>query len=106
RTVNDSNLILPAGDVKIGPVDYSLYTNSQLPNTAEINHLPLKTVGNASVLVQDVGKAMDAHGIQTNIVRVDGQPSVYLPILKQGGGRNHEHHGTAWSRARIFPFDR
>jgi multidrug efflux pump subunit AcrB len=88
RTVNDSNLILPAGDVKIGPVDYNLYTNSQLPNTAEINRLPLKTVGNASVLVQDVGKAMDAHGIQTNVVRVDGQPSVYLPILKQGGDTN------------------
>lgn len=88
RTVNDSNLILPAGDVKIGPIDYNLYTNSQLPNAAEINHLPLKTVNDASVLVQDVGKAMDAHEIQTNIVRVDGQPSVYLPILKQGGDTN------------------
>ncbi|HET7206467.1 MAG TPA: efflux RND transporter permease subunit [Terriglobales bacterium] len=88
RTVNDSNLILPAGDVRIGPIDYNLYTNSQLPSTQEINHLPLKTVGNASVLVQDVGKAMDAHSIQTNVVRVDGQPSVYLPILKQGGDTN------------------
>src|SRR5215470_16792706 len=88
RTVNDSNLILPAGDVKIGPIDYDLYTNSQLPNAKEINRLPLKTVGNASVLVEDVGKAMDAHEIQTNVVRVDGQPSVYLPILKQGGDTN------------------
>ncbi len=88
RTVNDSNLILPAGDVKIGPIDYNLYTNSQLPSTSEIDHLPLKTVGSASVLVQDVGKAMDAHEIQTNVVRVDGQPSVYLPILKQGGDTN------------------
>lgn len=88
RTVNDSNLILPAGDVKIGPYDYNLYTNSQLPNASEIDHLPLKTVGNASVLVQDVGKAMDSHEIQTNVVRVDGQPSVYLPILKQGGDTN------------------
>ncbi len=88
RTVNDSNLILPAGDVKIGPIDYNLYTNSQLPNTREINSLPLKTVGNASVLVQDVGKALDSHEIQTNVVRVDGQPSVYLPILKQGGYTN------------------
>jgi HAE1 family hydrophobic/amphiphilic exporter-1 len=40
------------------------------------------------VLVQDVGKAMDAHEIQTNVVRVDGQSSVYLPILKQGGDTN------------------
>src|SRR6202140_210681 len=88
RTVNDSNLILPAGGVKIGPIDYNLYTNSHLPSTEEIDHLPLKTVGNASVLVRDVGKALDAQSIQTNVVRVDGQPSVYLPILKQGGDTN------------------
>src|SRR5215813_2869832 len=88
RTVNSANLILPAGDVKIGPVDYNLYTNSQVPTTAQINDMPLKTVGAASVLVRDVGNAKDAQQIQTNIVRVDGQRSVYLPILKQGGDSN------------------
>src|SRR5450432_4457184 len=60
RSINDSNLILPAGDVRIGPVDYSLYTNSQLPSTKEINALPLKTVDGASVLVADIGRAKDA----------------------------------------------
>ena len=50
--------------------------------------MPLKTVGQSSVMVADVGKAVDAQAIQTNIVRVDGQPSVYLPILKQGGDTN------------------
>ncbi len=88
RTVNESNLILPAGDVKIGPVDYNLYSNSQAPTAKFINSMPLKTVGQASVLVGDVGKAVDANAIQTNIVRVDGQASVYLPILKQGGDTN------------------
>src|SRR5215470_18027498 len=88
RTVNESNLILPAGDVKIGPIDYNLYTNSQVPTADEINQMPIKTVGQASVLVGDVGQAKDAQQIQTNIVRVDGQRSVYLPILKQGGDTN------------------
>jgi len=88
RTVNDSNLILPAGDVRIGPKDFNIYTNSQLPTTEEINRLPLKTKGNAQVLVADVGYARDADAIQTNIVRVDGQRSVYLSILKQGGNSN------------------
>src|SRR5580700_3781269 len=46
RSVNDSNLILPAGDVQIGPRDYNIYANSQIPTPAEINRLPLKTVGN------------------------------------------------------------
>ncbi|MGZ4789556.1 MAG: efflux RND transporter permease subunit, partial [Terriglobales bacterium] len=85
RTVNQSNMILPAGDVRIGPKDFNIYTNSQLPSTEEINRLPLKTVGNASVLVGDVGHAIDAAQIQTSVVRVDGQRSVYLPVLKQGG---------------------
>ncbi len=88
RTVNEANLILPAGDVKIGPFDYNLYANSQVDEIKDINRLPLKTVGNATVLVADVGKAVDASQIQYNVVRVDGQPSVYLPVLKQGGDAN------------------
>src|SRR5260370_35019135 len=88
RSVNESNLILPAGDAQIGPLDYNIYTNSQLSNIQEIDSLPLKTVGEASVKVGDIGFAQDAQQIQTNIVRVDGQRSVYLPVLKQGGDTN------------------
>ena len=88
RAVNDSNLILPAGHVVIGPFDYSLYTNSQVDSISEINQLPLKTVGGASVMVADIGQARDAAQIQNSVVRVDGQRSVYLPILKQGGDVN------------------
>jgi hydrophobic/amphiphilic exporter-1 (mainly G- bacteria), HAE1 family len=88
RSVNDSNLILPAGDVKIGPFDYSLYTNSQLNTVDEINQLPLKMVAGPPVLVGDVGQAKDGAQIQTSVVRIDGQRSVYLPVLKQGGDAN------------------
>ncbi len=88
RSVNDSNLILPAGDVRIGPKDYNIYANSQVPTPQLINDLPLKSVGNASVMVGDVGKAEDSGTLQTNIVRIDGQRSVYVPVLKQGGDSN------------------
>ena len=88
RTVNEANLILPAGDVKIGPFDYNVYANSQINQMKDINLLPLKTVGQASVLVADVGNAKDASQIQYNIVRINGQPSVYLPVMKQGGDAN------------------
>ena len=88
QAVNDSNLILPAGDVRIGNRDYNIYANSQVPNAEEINRIPLKTVGLGSVMVADVGHAEDAGAIQTNIVRIDGQHSVYIPVLKQGGNSN------------------
>jgi multidrug efflux pump subunit AcrB len=88
RAVNDSNLILPAGDVRIGPLDYNIYCNSQIEKIDDINRIPLKTVGQSSVLVADVGVAKDASQIQNCIVRVDGQKSVYLPVLRQGGDAN------------------
>ncbi len=55
RSVNDANLILPAGDVQIGPLDYNIYTNSQLSTVKEINNLPVKMVGQAPVRVSDIG---------------------------------------------------
>jgi multidrug efflux pump subunit AcrB len=88
RAVNNANLILPAGDVKIGPIDYAMYTNSQVRGIADINQIPLKTAGGSIVTVSDVGHAEDANTIQTNVVRVDGQPSVFLPVMKQGGDTN------------------
>ena len=86
--LNKSNLILPAGDVRIGLKDYNIYANSQVPVVDQLNYLPLKTVNHSSVMVRDIGYAKDTGALQTNIVRVDGQHSVYIPILKQGGDSN------------------
>jgi multidrug efflux pump subunit AcrB len=88
KSVNSSNLILPAGDVRIGSKDYNIYANSQFADAKAMNEMPLKSVGNSSVLVADVGKAVDAGALQYNIVRIDGQRSVYVPIFKQGGDSN------------------
>jgi multidrug efflux pump subunit AcrB len=88
RSINNANLILPAGDVQLGMLDYNIYTNSQLSSVQDIDQLPIKTVGQSPVRVADVGYAKDAQQIQTNLVRVDGQRSVYLPVMKQGGDTN------------------
>ena len=88
QSVNSSNLILPAGDVRIGSKDFNIYANSQFPDANSMNAMPLKSVGNSSVMVGDVGKAIDSGALQYNIVRIDGQRSVYVPIFKQGGNSN------------------
>ncbi len=85
NSVNASNLILPAGDVRIGTKDYNIYANSQFPNAKMMNEMPVKSQGNASVLVSDIGRAEDSGALQYNIVRIDGQRSVYVPIFPQGG---------------------
>jgi hydrophobic/amphiphilic exporter-1 (mainly G- bacteria), HAE1 family len=88
NSVNNSNLILPAGDVKMGPYDYFVYSNSLVDNMKQLGEVPVKVKGHSWVTVEDIGKAEDAHGIQTNIVRIDGQKSAYIPIMKQGGDTN------------------
>ena len=88
HAVNNQNLILPAGDVKMGPFDYYVYSNSLVDNMKELNEIPLKTVGDSWVRVGDVGTAEDSSATQYNIVRVAGQKSSYIPILKQGGDTN------------------
>jgi len=88
NAVNNGNVILPAGDVKIGPTDYYVYSNSLVKQVEELNNLPIKTVGTSWVRISDIGEAKDAAQLQYNIVRVDGQKSAYIPIMKQGGDTN------------------
>src|SRR6201998_2032497 len=69
-SINKNNLILPAGDVKMGPYDYYVYSNSLVNHVEELNDIPIKTSGNSWVSVSDVGEAKDANEIQYKIVRV------------------------------------
>src|SRR5450755_3335501 len=64
RATDLSNLILPAGDVRIGPMDYNLYTNAQVADAQALNEVPLKTEGQRSVFIGDVGKAVDGSALQ------------------------------------------
>ncbi len=88
RSVNDANVVLPAGDVQIGRYDYNIYTNSMLGGPADIAQVPIKMVGESPVRVGDVATPKDAFSLQYNIVRVDGARAVYIPVFKQGGDSN------------------
>src|SRR3984957_12734660 len=87
RALNQSNLVLPAGDVKIGNLDYNIYSNAQF-NLKNANQYPGKMNGENPVLMSDIGQLKDAHALQYNVVHVNGQRSVYLPVMKQGGDSN------------------
>src|SRR6202040_2359617 len=81
-------LILPAGDVKVGGDDYYVYSNSLVNQVEELNSIPVKTVGQRWVPVSEIGEAKDSSQLQYNIVRIDGQKSASIPIMKQGGDSN------------------
>jgi CzcA family heavy metal efflux pump len=82
--INAQNIILPAGDVKVGHLDYEVETNSAPTSIAALNDLPIKTVNGATVYIHDIGNVRDGFPPQTNIVRVDGQRASLLSIMKTG----------------------
>ena len=86
RALDDSNLILPAGNVRIGAEDYYIYSNSMIEKVAGIGSVPVKIGrGQAPVLIRDVASVDDSSQIQYNKVLINGQPSVYIPVLRQVG---------------------
>ncbi|KQS76741.1 RND transporter [Methylobacterium sp. Leaf361] len=78
------NIVLPAGDQKIGPIDYMVFTNSTPVEIATFNDLPIKQVGNAVVYLRDVAYVHRGGLPQQNIVVVAGKQSVLIEVLKTG----------------------
>ncbi len=78
------NIVLPAGDQKIGAVDYLVVTNSTPAQIDTFNNLPVKQQGGATVYLRDVAFVHRGGPPQQNIVVVKGQQSVLLEVLKSG----------------------
>ncbi|MDE3017685.1 MAG: efflux RND transporter permease subunit, partial [Nitrospirota bacterium] len=84
KAVKASNLILPSGDLKAGNLDYNVFTNNQFKTVEPINDVIVRLTPQGNpVRVRDLGTVTDSSDIQTNIVRTDGQRSVYLRVNKQ-----------------------
>jgi multidrug efflux pump subunit AcrB len=79
------NLILPAGDAKIGSTDYVVRTNASPDMLSDLNNLPIKQVNGAMVYIRDVAQVHDGFFPQQNIVRVNGKRAALLTVLKAGG---------------------
>jgi len=84
NAINLQNLILPAGTAKIGTFEYEVDMNGAPQTVPELNDLPIKTVGTSTIYIHDVANVRDGFPPQTNIVRVNGQRSALMTILKSG----------------------
>ncbi len=80
----EQDIVLPAGDQKIGALDFLVVTNAQPVDVATFNTLPIKQVGAAVVTVGDVAHVYLGGPPQTNAVLVRGQQAVLLEVLKAG----------------------
>src|SRR5438093_1249953 len=87
RAVNDSNFLLPAGDIKVGRLDYNIYTNNQFRLVRPMEDIVVRKTGAGGVPIhiKDLGYVVDSHETQTAIVRIDGTRGVFMRVNKQPG---------------------
>jgi multidrug efflux pump subunit AcrB len=85
QALQKQNVILPAGDVKIGSKDYTLSMNNS-PNVIDaINQFPIGSANGKTVFMHDVAHVHDGFQVQTNSVSVNGTPGALMSIRKTGG---------------------
>jgi CzcA family heavy metal efflux pump len=77
-------VVLPSGTAKISDFEYDVRLNGTTRTVLQMNDLPIKTVGNATIYLRDVATVSDGFTPQTNIARKDGQRGVLVSILKAG----------------------
>jgi multidrug efflux pump subunit AcrB len=90
KAINSQSAIIPSGNMKIGDLDYYVYSNSLINVVDEINDIPIKVVNGTPIFVRDIGTASDSAAIQTSIVRVNGREATYIPITRQEGANTLE----------------
>jgi multidrug efflux pump subunit AcrB len=78
------NLILPVGTEKVGKFEYTVALNDAPREIAELNDLPIRTVGGAVIYVHDVAQVHDGYAPQINIVNVNGSRAVLLTMQTAG----------------------
>jgi multidrug efflux pump subunit AcrB len=84
NAVSVQNLILPAGDEKIGKFDWNVALNASPVLLERINDLPVRKVNDTIIYVRDVAYVHQGSPPQTNLVRVNGSRAVLMTILKAG----------------------
>ena len=80
----NQNQIIPAGTIKVGQFEYNVQLNNSPSVVDELNRLPVKQVGGATIYMSDVGHVRDGAPPQRNEVRMDGRRAVLMTVLKSG----------------------
>ncbi len=85
KAISGGNLLLGTGVAKFGDYEFQLDTNALIDPVSDIKNLPLKFDADNVQFVRDVGRPEDDAQIQTSMVRVGGQRTVYTPVYSQVG---------------------
>lgn len=88
--LRENNQNTPAGNVRIGDLNYITPSNATIKKVADFGNIPLYRNGVPTVFLRDVATVEDGADITSGYVLINGKRSVYLPITKSASASTWE----------------
>jgi HAE1 family hydrophobic/amphiphilic exporter-1 len=85
KALEKANLVMAGGTLKMGELDYQVHPVNTLLTTNDIDNVPVAVRDGQTIYIKDIGYTKDDAALQYNIVRVNGNRSVYCPLLREPG---------------------
>jgi len=85
-----NNQATPAGNVRVGDLNYFTPANTTIRNVKDFENIPLFTGTVQNLRLKDVAQVEDAADVTMGYVLVNGKRSVYLPITKSSDASTWE----------------
>ncbi|TDE14729.1 efflux RND transporter permease subunit [Dyadobacter psychrotolerans] len=82
-TIAKNNVLLPAGNVRIGDQTLMTPSNSVVDNFKELEQIAVKEVKGTSVFVRDVASVENGADITSGYALINGKRSIYIPVTKR-----------------------
>ncbi|MCR8560726.1 efflux RND transporter permease subunit [Mucilaginibacter sp. BJC16-A38] len=82
QALRDNNQNTPAGNVRIGNLNYLTPANTTIKQIPDFGNIPLFKNGVQTVFLHDVATVEDGADITNGYALINGKRSVYLPITK------------------------
>jgi multidrug efflux pump subunit AcrB len=88
--LRDNNQNTPAGNVRIGDLNYLTPSNATIKTIPDFGNIPLFKNGVQTVFLKDVATIEDGADVTQGYVLINGKRSVYLPITKSASASTWE----------------
>src|SRR5512138_2893475 len=83
KAVASGNIILPAGNIRIGDLNRLTPVNSVVPQIQELGNLPVRVGAGPTVYIRDLATIENSTDILTGYGLVNGRRTVYIPVTKR-----------------------
>ena len=84
------NVTLPAGNVKVGRIDYTIRVPGEFATAEEIGDIVVRSAGGALVHLRDVAEVEDGFAEERRLSNVMGRRAIMMMIQKRSGANTVE----------------